>query len=280
MAADIGFVGFGIPESWKFFKEHYPVFIERFQNLKNLMSRTFERTASCPEPVDKVTYFLGRLASEDFLELLLLVGNGYGIAGLKILRGMYERVVTARYLAANPAEVDRFLDFHWVQQRKIVQAVVKSFGETAIPNERVKEVEENYRRVRDSFVVIACKDCGRTGVNYTWSKLDFVSMAHAVGEPGRLVALGYYLPTREAHSTTGAILSRLSLDPGDVLMFESGAQNREGEIALMTAHSLLLNSIELQKEYFKLEFLAAPLQACLDDYIEIWKTKSQSAGTN
>jgi hypothetical protein len=278
--ADTGFVGFGNPESWGYFKEHYPAFVEKFPNLKNLMSGAFERSASSPEPVDKVAYFLGRLASEDFLEILLLVGNGYGIAGLKILRGMYERVVTARYLTSNPAEVDKFLDFHWIQQRKIVRAIVNTFGETAIPGERVKEVEENYDRVRDNFLVTACNDCGRKAINHTWSKLDFVSMAHAVGEPGRLVALGYYLPTREAHSTTGAILSRLSLDQGDILMFESGAQNREGEIALMTAHSLLLNVVELQKEYFKLEFLAAPLQTCLDDYIEIWRTKSQAAGTD
>jgi hypothetical protein len=278
--ADTGFVGFGIPASWKFFQEHYPVFIERFQNLRKLMSEVFERTASSPEPIDKVIYFLGRLASEDFLEILLLVGNGYGIAGLKILRGMYERVVTARYLASNPAEVDRFLDFHWVQQRKTTRAVVETFGEGSIPSEQVKEVEENYWRVRDSFVVTACDACGRKDVNYTWSKLDFVSMARAAGGTGQLVALAYYLPTREAHSTTGAILSRLSLDPGNVLMFESGAQNREGEVALMTAHNLLLNVIDLQKEHFKLEFLAAPLQACLDDFIEIWKSKSQSASNS
>jgi Family of unknown function (DUF5677) len=280
MGADTGFVGFGIPESWKFFKEHYPVFIERFRNLTNLMSKTFERTASCPEPIDKVTYFLGRLSSEDFLEILLLVGNGYGIAGLKILRGMYERVVTARYLTVNPGEVDRFLDFHWVQQRKTIREIIRTFGEASIPSERVKEVDENYARVRNSFVVTACSACGRKDVSYTWSKLDFVSMARAAGGTGQLVALAYYLPMREAHSTTGAILSRLSLDPGNVLMFESGAQNREGEFALITAHNLLLNVIDLQKEYFKLEFLAEPLQASLDDFNEIWKSKSQSANNS
>ena len=42
---------------------------------------------------DLIVYTLGRIAIDDFSELMVLGGNGWGIGALKILRGMYERVV-------------------------------------------------------------------------------------------------------------------------------------------------------------------------------------------
>jgi hypothetical protein len=47
---------------------------------------------------DRVVFYLGRVAADDFSELLILSGNGYGIGALKVLRGMYERVVTAAFI--------------------------------------------------------------------------------------------------------------------------------------------------------------------------------------
>ena len=67
------------------------------------------------------------------MELLVLAGNGYGIGALKILRGMYERVVTAWYLHANPEETQDFMDFYWVAQHKLARAVVDTFGESSLP---------------------------------------------------------------------------------------------------------------------------------------------------
>src|SRR3989338_10311282 len=107
-------IRFGVPDEWgNFAKEHKP-FLERFHNLKAALELCFLRTGSSSEPADKVLFFLGRLSYEDFMEILLLCGNGYGIGALKILRGMYERVVTARYLHFHPEETESFLDFHWI----------------------------------------------------------------------------------------------------------------------------------------------------------------------
>ena len=44
---------------------------------------------------DRVVFFLGRIAADDFGEIIILSGNGRGIGAYKILRGMYERVVHA-----------------------------------------------------------------------------------------------------------------------------------------------------------------------------------------
>src|SRR5271167_491232 len=51
---------------------------------------------------DLIVYTLGRIAVDDFNELVVLAGNGRGVGALKILRGMYERIVTAAYVAQTP----------------------------------------------------------------------------------------------------------------------------------------------------------------------------------
>ncbi|MDA2926548.1 hypothetical protein MYX78_04830 [Acidobacteria bacterium AH-259-G07] len=84
---------FGFQEEWNRFKERHGLFFERFHHLGSTLDKIFIRELSGPEPVDKVVFYLGRVCCEDFMEILLLCSNGYGIGGLKLLRGMYERTV-------------------------------------------------------------------------------------------------------------------------------------------------------------------------------------------
>ena len=141
------------------------------------------------------------------MEILLLCGNGYGVAALKVLRGMYERVVTSRYLHLHPEETESFLEFHWIQDHKLMQAIKETFGEDALEKQTVAEVEARFQGVKEQerFLVTDCRKCGTKRLNYTWSKLDFVSMAREAGAVGKLIVPGYYIPTRAAHSTVGAI---------------------------------------------------------------------------
>jgi hypothetical protein len=57
-----------------------------------------------------LVFYLGRTAADDFSELLILSGNGYGVGALKILRGRYEQIVTAAFIAKNPSEARVFAE--------------------------------------------------------------------------------------------------------------------------------------------------------------------------
>ncbi|HYR38112.1 MAG TPA: DUF5677 domain-containing protein [Methylomirabilota bacterium] len=63
---------------------------------------------------------LGRHVPEDFSEILLLSGNGYGIGAFKLLRGLYERVVTMTYLLQHPEKAEDFADWHLIEKQKLV----------------------------------------------------------------------------------------------------------------------------------------------------------------
>jgi hypothetical protein len=46
----------------------------------------------------------------------------------------------------------------------------------------------------------------------------------------------------------------------------------------MTAHNIVLGVIETQKNYFNLDALDAPLQTCMQDFVEIWEKKPKPQG--
>src|SRR5215469_9081241 len=105
---------FGYQEEWSEFAARHPEFLKRFPNLEKALHTAFDRTWHSTETLDRTIYFLGRLVTEEFMEILLLCANGYGIGAQKLVRGMYERAVTSRYLCQHPEEVDNYLAFHKV----------------------------------------------------------------------------------------------------------------------------------------------------------------------
>ena len=111
---------FGVPAEWRAFHERHPEWEEVQPRLKKALEHAFIRQVAVDEKGRHVIFALGRLAVEDFAEFLLLCGNGHGVGGLKILRGMYERVVTALYLARHPEQVDAFLDYDYIHQRQLL----------------------------------------------------------------------------------------------------------------------------------------------------------------
>jgi len=265
--------GFGRPKEWKHFTKRHQLFLKRFPNLQGALHPAFLRGFSSSEPVDRVVFISGRLCVEDFNEILLLCGNGHGIGAMKILRGMYERAVTARYLHLYPKETDAFLNFYWISQHRLAEDFKRTFGEDFAPKDELKKIEERYQEVRDQFMVTDCKKCKTKRLNHTWSKLDFISMARQVGGVGKLTLPAYSLPTQEAHSTVRAILSRLKETQDGRLTFDEGPKHDEADTCLIVAHSTILDVLALQKEHFKLDRLEQPLQQCLQDFQEIWGEK-------
>jgi hypothetical protein len=63
--------------------------------------------------------FLAAIAANSFAALITLALNGYGHDAMRIARGMYEAAVNATYLKLHPDEIDDYVDYHWVIQKKL-----------------------------------------------------------------------------------------------------------------------------------------------------------------
>jgi hypothetical protein len=72
---------------------------------------------------DIASYCLVRLVIEDFNEIVQLCANGSTTGGMKILRGMFERTVTACYMDKHPEEVEAFIEYFPVSRYKAAMRV-------------------------------------------------------------------------------------------------------------------------------------------------------------
>lgn len=267
---------FGAPRQWEDFRCRHPDFISRSENLVNTVKLAFQ-PREVVELVDKILFHIARLCAEEFSEILLLCGNGYGIGAEKLLRGLYERAVTATYLHEHPEEAENYLHFYSISNYKLMIAVEETLAKDAFPIDQRQQIVKEYDEVKSKFMVTACSRCGTQRLNHTWSKLDIVSMAKKSEALAQLLVPAYYAGLRETHSTMGAIFSRLSADEAaadEGLIFAGSPQPERADQALLTAHKILLIVLELHKNHFHIDSLNAHLQSCFADFFVIWGDNS------
>jgi hypothetical protein len=226
----------GFPEEWEDFAKRHRLFLERFPNLVVALNTAFIRRATLSEHIDKFILFYGRLCCEYFFEVGLCCGNGYGAAAMKLVRSLYERAVTLRYLHEHPEELTDFWDYHHVSSYKLMVPVDETLGTKTVPEEMRAKLKADFERVKERFMVTACGECGTKRLNHTWSKLDFVSMSKKTGVIGKLIIPGYYWPLRHAHATVGALLSRIEDSEVEGISFAPTAQRKEADDALAEYH--------------------------------------------
>ena len=237
-------VTFGLPEEWESFKVSHQVFLKKLDSLYALLHKVFIREYTSSEPADSVVFFLGRLCVEDFNEILLLCGNGCGVGGQKLLRGLYERCVTMGYIAKQADEATTFLGYHAVHQGKLLNHMKAAFDiRQLFPEERINNMMQAYSDARSEYEEVICKKCGTKRLRFSWSSLDILSMARAA-QLDQLYLQCYYEPTLQAHATVSALVSRMKLNDNAHVCFDEGRQRGEATATLCAAHRLILYVIE------------------------------------
>jgi Family of unknown function (DUF5677) len=159
-----------------------------------------------------VIFYLGRAAADDFGELLILCGNGRGIGAYKILRGMYERVVTAAFIAKNPSEARLFLSYSFIQREKLWNRLVNVLPdiEDERTPEQVKEFEAECKEARAKLKASYCNKCNQPITQEEWTRKSLETMAEkADANLAVSYAYCYLLPTFHSHATAFGLESRL-----------------------------------------------------------------------
>jgi hypothetical protein len=269
----------GRPEEWDAFVERHRAFYDEWPALRGALDTVTNGSFHIKSKTDLVIYFLVHLCIEDFLEIQLLAANGHGVGAKKLVRGLYERVVTARYLSKNPDEVEAFIDWDSVTNAKVARAAVDTLSDHLPPDDidRLKAVIEEAAPLKKRFEVTVCKECGAKGLNHTWSKLDFVSMTRSVGGSTLgFIVPAYYDPLRYAHSTLKALDARIREVGPDGLTFDHGPQRPDADTALILGHNLLLNIVDLAVSHFGLKGPAEEaLGVACKAFERIWGNKDE-----
>jgi hypothetical protein len=239
---------------------------------------------------DKVIFVLCRLVGQDFAELVLLAQNGHGEGAQKILRTLYERAVTARYLHEHETDADRFLRYGAIQvgkwSRRILQLSEKRPGLVEAKwvencKARIKEM----KAVEDEFLAPACSKCKKCGrcatcqdckacnackrkVSHTWG-LDLVSMALKCKGLDDLIAPCYLTPTLYTHPSEFGLRQHTKQIDGEWVL-DFGPRRDKATDALRNAHMVILDTFEVMSERFPIDGYPAVIAAVHQAFKEIW----------
>jgi hypothetical protein len=268
------FTIYGFPDECRNFDQRHPLWQEIMKNLVRALNIAFTRVQMTHGPEDKFVYLFGSVCREDFMEILLLCYHGYGVAASKLVRSMYEHTVTLRYLHEHPEEIETFLDYHLIQNDKLLSRLIETFGDKILPAEYIATVRSKAAGVKKDFMVPVCDHPdAKMRLNHTWNKLDFVAMSKKTGDLGKLIVPGYYLPMRHAHATFGGLGDRLEIVDGHMGL-NVDAQPEIVDRSLMTAHNCILNVLDVQKECFKIDGLEEAMQVGYMDFLRVWSPDS------
>ncbi len=256
-----------------FLKRHVKFFTQ-IDNLTAAEDVVFGRTLNAAGLLDPVVFYLGIRSVQDFNAILLLVAHGHALPANAMVRGMYERVVTAAYLRENPDEVAAFANFDYVQRFKAATAIKQTIGLEPDEEAGFEELKKNYESVKPDFMVTDCKKCGTKTLGPSWSKVNFVDMAKKVPPLSDLIVGAYYLPLLQAHSTLKSITSMLHQTDGE-LAFKTDYTEQCDEIVRL-AYLLLMHVFTIQAEHFKTAELEKAVESVIGDYLDVYPNKASA----
>jgi hypothetical protein len=199
-----------------------------------------------------VVYNLGRIAVDDFSELMVLAGNGWGIGAMKALRSMYEHVVTAAYISRNPEKSIAFATSLWTYRAKALERMLllDPTVKDRIPPETLELIEREAKKAKDKKNRSNCKKCGHEILDDAWTQKPLDAMAASVGKVLEPLYLPCYLePMSHIHATGAGVNARITHGEGQYLYRLDTTS--EATTALHFGHSLTIQNLVYQNEYFK-----------------------------
>ena len=141
-------VQFGNLEFWQEAYDSFPKFWAVIHRAADALNNvTMKRVYENVEPRQKIILNLGLLSAVSVMELITLVGNGFGLGAMKVARTLLEGAINAEYLRMFPEESENYLEWHWVEQYKVLE-----YMREHMPNEfaqlRAENIDETKEGIR------------------------------------------------------------------------------------------------------------------------------------
>jgi len=277
-------------------------FLVEYPALSQLLQRTFIRTLARPavEEVQKLeqlpasdpavaafedqfwadlaVFYLGRISADDFNELLLLSSNGWGFGALKILRGMYEHVVTAAFISKSPAEARAFVADSPIKKGNIWKRTVQWIPELKdrYSVEQIQNIEADYKEAIEKRAQTRCKKCGQPITQGAWTRVDLETMAKNTDAGLAVLYASCYLePTCHSHATSYGIERRLR-ETEEAHLYRDTSEE-EALHAVLLGHNLILKMLLVQDSHFHLG-IKGEIKSRVNAFAQIWGKDKKEEG--
>jgi len=262
--ADDALIGAVSSDELRHFKARHPAFADALTRLQSKLEEAFAREMrpQPDKPADQqlLVFFLAHQAAEEFFDIVLLAVHGQGLGALKLLRPLYERVVTAVYLMEHPEDVQVFNEYADVHARKVINhARDAGVDLTAwVSAERMADVEAAYQKVRARFRETLCAKCGTTRDQGSWTKKSLKALADDIGL-AKLYGGASFWPTMLLHTTRVGLEARLD-SSANGLVFQHGPRRDDADRALGYAHALIVQLTVACNRFFGWSLDTGPVE--------------------
>jgi hypothetical protein len=219
---------------------------------------------------DPVVFYLGRMAADDFGEIITLSGNGRGFGAYKIVRGMYERVVTAMYIANKPSEARIFVASSAIMKLNYFNRLLKAIPDLKerFNEEFMRTIEENAAAAQAKRKESMCSKCHQPITQDAWTRVSLDVMARTVEPALEVLYPQFYLdPTAQSHANMFGIERRLVRKNGSITYKDISEE--EARFALHLGHHLMVRLLRMQNNYFRLGF-DLEVQKRIDAFGSVW----------
>jgi hypothetical protein len=222
--------------SWSQFVRDKPTFVEVFSTAL-VQVRAFLQETVPPEN-DATGALLWRFLFASFLDcddILHLIASDSCWGSLKILRSLFERTVTAKYLFLNPGDATNFYEFDAIDWKSAMDAIDVEAGLTMKAESRAN-LEKAAADARVLFKLEPCITCGRGGRQPSWTPRSVKELSEKT-DLQYMYYTAWILPTKLIHPTFYGL--------EQVILSEPPVFN-----TLYNVHSLLIELILIHQRHF------------------------------
>lgn len=254
-----------VVETWAAITQSLSEFVEVFHAaFRGIPQLVLETTPADNDDVGMLVIELMMASIPDFDDIMLLCSKDRHWGAVKLLRGLFERTVTLKYIAQNPTEAQAFLAFDALDWKPILSGIEDRYGIKAKP-ETLERIEAAVKDLRERFRQEPCTACGmRKQTN--WTPRSSQELANKVGLE-YLHFEAFVLPSKFIHPT----------------YFGTRQVSKEGPTPLpnilKATHVLAVETLLTHQRFFKGDPLASSLvEEAVRGFFHVWKYADSDFG--
>ena len=186
---------------------------------------------------------------------------------------MYERVVTAIYLAKNPAEARPFAESSAISKLNYLKRTFEASPESRnrFSDEFMQAIERDAAAAQAKRKQYICSKCHQPVTQAAWTRVSLDAMAKAAEPALEVLYPQFYLEgTAQSHANMFGIERRL-IRKGAGFSYKDISEE-EAHFALHLGHHLMVQLLLMQNTYFDLG-LDREVHERIDAFVAIWGGK-------
>jgi hypothetical protein len=243
-------------KEFELFKENFPTSLKGLDDIAagyhDIMSALEEHESNRN---NEFIFLMVGACYTEYEEILVLALNGYGSGATKLLRALYERVVTGLYLMRHPNKIQQFIDYTHVHWNKLLIEAETTGIPQNLSSGRRAEIINDFREVEAQFTETVCRPCKKTRLQLSWTKKPVPSQARELDEElGLLGFQSYLMPTFFLHTTFWSIAQQIKeYEGGKRELHNKGMERDYAKKAVVFATTLMGHLVSGSLEFFHLE---------------------------